>query len=335
MLDPRGQLLTVVLALGVVFAPLVAETQQAGKVWRIGMLWFGSSLEDPPTRVRLDAFQQGLREQGYVEGRNVAFEHRYARGKYELFPDLAAELVRLKVDVIVTPGNRPATLAAKQATSTIPIVFMNAFDPVAQGLVASLARPGGNITGLTSLVGPEFVGKQLELLKEAVPTLALVAVLRNPTRTDTRVLIREAEVAARSLKVQLHVVDARGLAEFEGAFAAMIKEQVSAILVLADVVFLFNARQLADLAAKHRLPAMYQLREHVETGGLMAYAANLAELSRRASIYVGKILQGAKPGDLPVEQPTKFDLVINLKTAKALGLTIPPSLLGRADQVIE
>ena len=216
MLDQRGQLLTVVLAVSLVLAPLSAESQQAEKVWRIGMLWFGSSLEDPPTRVRLDAFQQGLREQGYVEGRNVAFEHRYARGKSELFPDLAAELVRLKVDVIVTPGNRPATLAAKQATSTIPVVFMNAFDPVAQGLVASLARPGGNITGLTFLVGPEFVGKQLELLKEAVPKLARVAVLRNPTMTDARVLIREAEVAARSLKVQLQVVDARSLAEFEG-----------------------------------------------------------------------------------------------------------------------
>jgi putative tryptophan/tyrosine transport system substrate-binding protein len=317
---------------GILSVPLVAEAQPAGKVWRIGMLWFGSSLEDPPTRVRLDAFQQGLREQGYIEGRDVAFEHRYAQGKSELFPDLAAELVRLKVDVIVTPGNRPATLAAKQATSTIPIVFMNAFDPVAQGLAASLARPGGNITGLTSLVGPEIVGKQLELLKEAVPKLARVAVLRNPASAS--VLIREAEVAARSLKVQLQVVDARSLAEFEGAFAAMIKERVSAILVLADVVFLFNARRLAGLAAKHRLPAMYQLREHVETGGLMAYAANLAELSRRASIYVGKILHGAKPGDLPVEQPTKFDLVINLKTAKALGLTIPQSLLVRADELI-
>ena len=275
---------------------------------------------------------------GAISGRhrqNIVLEPRWAEGQYARYPALAAELVRLKVDVIVTPGNRPATLAAKQATSTIPIVFMNAFDPVAQGLVASLARPGGNITGLTSLVGPEFVGKQLELLTEAVPKLYRVAVLRNPTMTDARVLIREAEVAARSLKVQLHVVDARGLAEFEGAFAAMIKERVSAILVLADVVFLFNARQLADLAAKHRLPAMYQLREHVETGGLMAYAANLAELSRRASIYVGKILQGAKPGDLPVEQPTKFDLVINLKTAKTLGLAIPQTLLQRADHVIQ
>jgi len=313
------------LGLGLLAAPLAAEAQQAGKVWRIGMLWFGSSLEDPPTRVRFDAFQQGLREQGYMEGRNVAFELRYARGKYELFSDLAAELVRLKVDIIVTPGNTPATLAAKRATSTIPIVFMAAGDPVALGFVASLARPGGNITGVSSRVGPEIVGKQLELLKEAVPKLSRVAVLSNPTGPDTRVYIREAEVAARSLKVQLHFVEARGPAEFEGAFAAMIKERASAILVLADAIFLFNGRQLADLAAKNRLPAMYGLREQVEAGGLMAYAPNVAEMSRRASTYAGKILQGAKPADLPVEQPTKFELVINLKTAKALRLTIPPS----------
>jgi putative tryptophan/tyrosine transport system substrate-binding protein len=226
-------------------------------------------------------------------------------------------------------------LAAKRATSTIPIVFMAAADPVALGFVASLARPGGNITGVSSLVGPEIVGKQLELLKEAVPKLSRVAVLNNPTRPDIRVFIGEAEVAARSLKVQLHIVEARGPAEFEGAFAAMTKERASAILVLADTIFLFNGRQLADLAAKNRLPAMYGLREHVEAGGLMAYAASLAELSRRASTYVGKILQGAKPGDLPVEQPTKYELVINLKTAKALGLAIPPSLLGRADEVIQ
>ena len=323
------------LAGGLLAAPLAAEAQQAEKVWRIGMLWFGSSLEDLPVRVRFDAFQQGLREQGYMEGRNVAFEHRYARGKYELFPDLAAELVRLKVDIIVTPGNTPATRAAKQAPSTIPIVFMSAADPVALGFVANLARPGGNITGGSSLVGPEITGKRLELLKEAVPKLTRVAVLSNPTNPDTRVYIREAEAAARSLKVELRIVEARGPAEFEGAFAAMTKERTSAILVLSDTIFLFNGRQLADLAAKNRLPAMYGSREHVEAGGLMAYATNVAELSRRASTYVGKILQGAKPADLPVEQPTKFELVINLKTAKALGLTIPPSLLGRADEVIQ
>jgi len=320
---------------GLLAAPLAAEAQPEGKVWRIGMLWFGSSIEELPVRVRFDAFQQGLREQGYMEGRNVAFEHRYARGKYERLPDLAAELVRLKVDVIVTPGNPPATLAAKQATSTIPGVFMSAADPVASGFVASLARPGGNITGGTSLVGPGLVGKRLELLQEAVPKLSRVAVLSNPTTPDARVFIGEAEVAARSLKVQLHIMEARGPAEFGGAFAAMIKERASAILVQQDAIYLFNGRQLAELAAKNRLPAMYGLREHVEAGGLMAYAASLAELSRRASTYVGKILQGAKPGDLPVEQATKFDLVINLKTVKALGLRIPHSLLSRADQVIE
>ena len=201
---------------GLLAAPLAAEAQPEGKVWRIGMLWFGSSIEELPVRVRFDAFQQGLREQGYMEGRNVAFEHRYARGKYERLPDLAAELVRLKVDVIVTPGNPPATLAAKQATSTIPGVFMSAADPVASGFVASLARPGGNITGGTSLVGPGLVGKRLELLQEAVPKLSRVAVLSNPTTPDARVFIGEAEVAARSLKVQLHIVEARGPAEFRG-----------------------------------------------------------------------------------------------------------------------
>jgi putative ABC transport system substrate-binding protein len=323
------------LAGGLLTAPLGAEAQHAAKVWRIGMLWFGSALEDPPVRVRFDAFQQGLREQRYVEGRNVAFEHRYAREKVDRLPDLAAELVRLKVDIIVTPGNPPATLAAKRATSTIPVVFMSAGDPVAAGFVASLARPGGNVTGGTSLVGPGIVGKRLELLQEAVPKLSRVAVLTNPTNPDTRGFIGEAEVAARPLKVRFHIVEARGPAEFEGAFAAMTKERAGALLVLADAMFLFHGRQLADLAAKNRLPAMYGLREHVEAGGLMVYAASLAELSRRASTYVGKILQGAKPGDLPVEQATKFELVINLKTAKALGLTIPPAVLARADEVIE
>jgi putative ABC transport system substrate-binding protein len=194
---------------------------------------------------------------------------------------------------------------------------------------------GGNITGVSSRVGPEITGKQLELLKEAVPKLSRVAVLRNPTNPETRVYIREAEVAARSLKVQLHIVEARGPAEFEGAFAAMTKARASAILVLADAIFLFNGRRLADLAAKNRLPAMYGPLDHVEAGGLMAYGTNVAELSRRASTYVGRILQGAKPADVPVEQPTKFELVINLKTAKALGLTVPQSVLLRADQVIE
>ena len=332
-MDRRAFLAT--LTGGLLTAPLAAEAQQAGKVWRIGMLWLGSSLQDPPIRVRFEAFQQGLQEQGYVEGRNVVFEHRYARGEHELSSGLAAELVRLNVDVIVTPGNTPGTLAAKQATRTIPIVFMGATDPVANGFVASLARPGGNTTGVSSLVGPEIIGKRLALLKEAMPTLSRVSVLRNPTNPDIRVFIREAEVAARSLKVQLHTVDARGPAEFEGAFAAMIKERAGAILVQSDPMFLFNSRQLADLAARNPLPAMYGPPEHVEAGGLMAYGVSAAELSRRASIFVGKILLGAKPADLPVEQPTKFVLVINVKTAKALGLKIPPSLLQRADQVIE
>ena len=225
------------LAGGLLVTPVATEGQPAaGKVYRVGMLWFGSSLNDPPVRLRFDAFQQGLREQGYMEGRNVAFEHRYAKGNYELLPYLAAKLVSLKVDIIVTPGNPPATLAAQQATSTIPIVFISAADPVASGFVTSLARPGGNITGGTSLVGPGLVGKRLELLQEVVPKVSRVAVLSNPTTPDARVFIGEAEVAARSLKVQLQVVEARGPVDFLGAFAAMTKERASAILMQQDAI---------------------------------------------------------------------------------------------------
>ena len=318
--------------LSLLVAPLAGEAQPAAKVVRIGMLWTASP-DNPLLQAVFDAFQQGLREQGYVAGKDVAFEHRSAREKYELFPDLAAELVRLNVNVIVT-GNALSTLAAKQATSTIPIVFAAAPDPVAAGLVASLARPGGNVTGLTTLVSPAIVGKQLELLKEAVPKLSRVAVLGNPASLHTRMFIREAETAARSLKVQLQIVEARDPDEFKGAFAAVTKERVGAMFVLSDPMFINNRTQLVNLAARNRLPTMYAQREHVEAGGLMAYASNLAELYRRAATYVGKILKGAKPADLPVEQPTKFELVINLKTAKALGLTIPQSLLLRADEVI-
>ncbi len=321
------------LALGLLVVPLGADAQQAGKVFRIGILWIIFP-EDPWPHALLDAFRQGLREQGYVERQNVAFEHRYAKGKYERFAELAADLVRLKVDVIVA-HNEPATVAAKQATSTIPIVMTFVTDPVASGLVASLARPGGNITGLSSLVSPEIVGKRLELLKEAVPTVSRVAVLHNPTYPQTGVGIREAQAAARSLRLQLELVEARGPDEFGGAFATMTRKRVGAVLVLEDPSFTVNRTQLVDLAAKKRLPAMYGVREFVDAGGLMAYAPNLADLFRRAGTYAGRILKGAKPADLPVEQPTKFELVINLKTAKALGLTIPQSVMMRADQVIE
>jgi len=269
-----------------------------------------------------------------VEGQNIAIEYRWAEGRFERLPDLAAELVRLKVDVIVSVVTQ-ASLAAKNATRTIPIVMVAAGDPLGSGLVASLARPGGNVTGPSSMYA-ELAGKQLELLKETVPKVSRVAVLWNPANAVWQAqMLRATEVAARALGLQLQLLEARGPDELEGAFAAMTRERASALLVQVDVIFALHARRLADLAAKRHLPAMYGSREHVEAGGLMSYAPNIPDLFRRAATYVDKILKGAKPADLPVEQPTRFELIINLKTAKALGLTIPPSLLVRADQVIE
>jgi putative tryptophan/tyrosine transport system substrate-binding protein len=311
-------------------APFAAEAQAPAKVPRIGFL--SASLPTDQAD-RLKAFRQGLSELGYVEGQNIAIEYRFAEGRPERLPALAAELVGLKVDVIVTEGP-PAPEAAKQATNTIPIVFAVAGDPVAQGLVASLARPGGNITGLANLA-PEVVGKQLELLREVVPKISRVAVLQNPSNPAHPFVLRQAEGAARLLGVQLQILEARTPTEIDAAFAAMRSQRAGGVLVLRDSLFLAQRAQIAALAAKSRLPAMYGLREHVEAGGLMAYGANVPLMYRRAATYVDKILKGAKPGDLPVEQPTKFELVINLKTAKALGLTIPPSVLGRADEVIQ
>jgi putative ABC transport system substrate-binding protein len=318
------------LALGA--APLAAEAQQAAKVPRIGYLV--TNLAANPHW--LEAFRQGLRDLGYVEGRNVVVEYRDAEGKLERIPALAAELVALKVDVILA-GSALHALAAKQATSTIPIVFTVAADPVGSGLVASLARPGGNVTGLSNLA-PELVGKGLELLTQAVPGVSRVAVLWQPgalgERTEKDMLTR-AEVAARALGVQLQFVEARGPADFDRAFSDMTRARAGALTVFGGAMFFSERRRLVDLAAKNRLPAVYSARELVDAGGLMAYGPNFADLVRRAATYVGKILKGAKPGDLPVEQPTKFELVINLKTAKALGLTIPQSVLGRADEVIQ
>jgi putative ABC transport system substrate-binding protein len=263
-------------------------------------------------------------------------EYRDAEGKLERFPALAAELVALKVGVTVAVSTLPA-LAAKQATRTLPIVFAAAADPVTSRLVTSLAQPGGNVTGL-SLLAPELVGKCLELLTQAVPGVSRVAVLWQPggvgERTE-RDMLKEAEVAARALGVRLQVVEARGPQDFDRAFSDMTRVRAGALTVLPSGMFNNERRRLVDLAGKNRLPAVYPLREYVDAGGLMAYGPNLADLSRRAATYVDKILRGAKPADLPVEQPTKFELVINLKTAKALGLTIPPSLLGRADQLIQ
>ncbi len=324
--------LTITLLLGVVAAPLAAEAQQAAKIARIGYL--AASLAGSPHLH--EAFLQGLRDLGYVEGRNVVIEYRDAEGKFERLPALAAELVALKVDVIVALSTLAAQ-AAKQATRTLPIVFIAVGDPVTSGLVTSLARPGGNVTGL-SVLAPELVGKCLEQLKQAVPGVSRVAALRQPGAVPERTekgILKGAEVAARALGVRLQFVEARGPEDFDRAFSEMTRARAGALTVLPSSMFFNERRRLVDLAAKNRLPAVYPWREFVDAGGLMAYGPNLPDMFRRAATYVDKILKGAKPGDLPVEQPTKFELVVNLKTAKDLGLTIPPSLLARADQVIE
>jgi len=310
-------------------APLAAEAQPAGKVWRIGVLSPG-----PSTGVLSSApLLQNLRELGYVEGVNLAVEWRNAEGKTERFDGLAADLVRLKVDVIVAtvPG---ATLAAKRSTASIPIVMMNTPDPVQLGLVASLGRPGGNVTGTTTL-SADLSSKQLELLKEAVPRVVRIAVLWNPDNPWHPLALKGAEAAARSLSVQLQILEARRAEEFESAFGAMTRNRAGAVLVLADPLSAFYRARVADLAVKRHLPSMHGTRAYADAGGLMSYWAHEADLYRRVASYVDRILKGAKPADLPIEQPTTFELVINLKTAKALGLTIPPSLLGRADEVIQ
>jgi putative tryptophan/tyrosine transport system substrate-binding protein len=317
---------------GLLAAPLAASAQQAGKVWRIGLLG-GYSPTSPEGSRAWEAFFQGLRELGYVEGQNILIEGRFYGDRTERLPALAAELVRLKVDVIVAQGP-PAPEAAQRATSTIPIVMTVHQDPVGSGLVASLARPGRNVTGL-SVLSTELVGKRLQLLKEAVPGLSRVAVLSDPTHPTAALQLREAEVAARSLKVQLQVLEARAPSDFANAFSAMTKDRAGGLIALGGLMFFVQRTRIVELAAQSRLPAIYGAKEFAEAGGLMAYGPNIRESYRRAATYVDKILKGAKPGDLPVEQPTKFELVINLKTAKALGLTIPQSLLLRADRVIE
>jgi len=325
--------LAVVLVVGLALAPLAVGAQQAAKVARIGYL--STNLATNP-HIQ-EAFRQGLRDLGYVEGRNVVIEYRDAEGKYERLPALAAELVALKVDVIVAAAGNNLAMAAKQATRTIPIVFAAVSDPVAFGLVTSLARPGGNVTG-TSVISSELVGKRLELLTQAVPGVSRVAILWLPGALGERTekdMLQQADVAARALGVRLQFVEARGPADLDRAFSDMTRARAGALTVLPSNMFLREHRRLVDLAAKHRLPAVYTVKEYVDAGGLMTYGPNLADVVRRAATYVDKILKGAKPAELPVEQPTKFELVINLKTAKALGLTIPPSVLGRADQVIE
>jgi putative ABC transport system substrate-binding protein len=314
---------TVLALLSLGIAPLAAAAQQAGKMFRIGGLGVGN-----PEHLR-----QSLRELGYVEGVNLAIEWRDAEGKTERFGDLAAELVRLKVDVIVA-ANPAATFAAKRSTASIPIVMVNTPDPVQLGLVVSLGRPGGNVTGTTTL-SADLPVKQLELLKGAVPRAVRVAVLWNSSNPWHPLALKGLEAAARSLAVQLQILDMRGPEELDNAFAAMTRDRAGAVLVLADPMIFFHRTRLADLAAKHHLPAMYGQRGHVDAGGLMSYWAHQADLYRRVGSYVDRILKGAKPGDLPIEQPTRFELVINLKTAKAIGLTIQQSLLARADEVIQ
>jgi putative ABC transport system substrate-binding protein len=321
----------VTLTLSLLAAPLAADAQQAGKVPRIGFLSLTSPSDRPPL---LDAFRQRLRELGWVEGQNIVIDYRYAEGRVDRLPDLAAELVRLKVDLIVASAGTQAATAAKNATETIPIVMIYVRDPVGTGLIASLARPGGNVTGVSGSAGLELFAKQLELLKETVPKIRRVAILSNPDNAYHQLAIREVNVAARSLGVQLQLLEARGPNEFDGAFAAMAKERVGALLVLSDAIFSSHRTRLADLAARSRLPAAYGVRDSVEAGGLMSYGPSLLDSYRQAATYVDKILKGAKPADLPVEQPMKFELVLNLKTAEALGLTIPPLILFQADEVI-
>jgi ABC-type uncharacterized transport system substrate-binding protein len=319
-----GLLLT--LALSLLVAPLATAAQPPTPVYRIGYL-LGTTREQGPY---LEAFLEAMRALGYVEGQNLVMEYRAAAGHYERFPALAAELVRLPVDVLMT-GNTLAALAAKQATTTIPIVMVGAGDPVGSGLVASLARPGGNITGVTSLA-PDLVGKQLEFLKEMLPTVSRVAVLWEPA--NHALLVRAADVAAQALGVQLHRVEARGPEALDRAFADMTRAHAEALLVLGGNIAFEHRRRLAELATTSRLPTMHNIRPFVEAGGLMAYGPSARDLRRRAAVYVDKILKGAKPEDLPVEQPTTFELVINLKTAKALGITIPLTLLFQAEEVI-
>jgi putative tryptophan/tyrosine transport system substrate-binding protein len=318
--------------MGLLATPLVADAQSAGKrVPRIGYL-DGGSLS--PNSVRIEAFRQGLRELGYVEGQNIAIEWRSAEGKADRLPGLAAELVRLKLDVIVT-GGAGATRPAKEATATIPIVMGQDSDPVGSGFVASLARPGGNVTGLSTL-HPEMSGKRLEILKNVLPRLSRVAFFGTSTWVGNAQGLRETELAAGALGVKLQYLDVLGAKDFEIAFHAAGKGQAEAVLMLVwNPVLNPHRKEIAELAVKSRLPTIYREREHVEAGGLMAYGPSIPDLFRRAAIYVDKILKGAKPADLPVEQPTKFELVINRKTAKALGLTIPPLVLARADEIIE
>jgi putative ABC transport system substrate-binding protein len=312
-------------------ASLAGRAQPVGKVYRIGYLSAGSISANPHY---LEAFRQGLRELGWIEGRNIIIEYRSAEGRFERLPELAAELAGLKVDVIAAAPT-PAALAARNATQTIPIVGMSLTDPVGLGIVPSLARPGGNVTGVSYSVGADIFGKDLDLLKQAVPKVRRVAVLSNPVGPSQPLTIKSIKAAAQSLGLGLLLVEARGPEEFDRAFAAMARERVEAVLVVTDPAYIPHRARLIELTAKNRLPSMFTQSADVEAGGFMSYGPNFPDMYRRAATFVDKILKGAMPADLPIEQPTKFELTINLKTAKQLGLTVPSSLLALADRVIE
>ena len=320
----------IALAVGVAAAwPLAAHAQQTGRFYRVGFLWDGPDVFPDA----LEAFRQGLRELGYVEGRNIVIEYRWAEGKPERMRELAEELVRLKVDVVVAPSSI-YTAAAKRATSTIPIIFMSHADPLGSSHVADLARPGGNITGL-SLMMTETNVKGLNLLKEAVPGISRVAVIFDPATPSHGPGLKAVEAAGPALGLRVQSVPVRSATEYDSAFTAIVGEHADAVLVLSTPLFIAGAKRLAELCLAHKLPSLFGPKHHVQEGGLMSYSPDRADLWRRGAIYVDKVLQGIDPADLPVQQPTKFELVINLKTAKALGLTIPYNLLARADEVIE
>jgi putative ABC transport system substrate-binding protein len=319
----------IILLGGAVASPLAARAQQPSRVPRIGFLFYGA----PELALEIDAFRQGLRELGYVEGQNINVEYRFARGQVGKLPELAAELARLKVEVIVSPTT-PASMAAKQATSTIPIVIAGVADPVGAGLVTNFRRPGGNITGLAS-ISAELGGKRLELLKGIVPDALRVGVLYNPDDRSNVLVLKELQAAAPAVGLELHPVEVRAASDFKDAFVKMGEQRVHAFFGAAGVLTYANRQMIVDLAANERLPAMWGHRQFVDVGGLMSYAVNFYDQCRRAAAYVDQILKGTKPGDLPVQQPTRFEFIINLKTAKALGVTVPTKLLALAEEVID
>jgi putative ABC transport system substrate-binding protein len=328
----KAKIIGLGLALCVLVAqPAVTAPQPPPKIARIGFIATTSSSSGGHI---LEAFRQGLRDHGSIEGQNIAIEARWAEGRAERFPDLVTDLIRSKVDVLVV-GGAVGALAAKKAGTTIPIVFAGVGDPVSFGIVESLARPGGNLTGVSLAIGEGFSGKWVELLKETVPRISRVAVLLNPAAPSSRVYLQEMQRAARAFQVRLQVFEARDLGQLEAAFSLIAKDRARALIVTADPLFNAHRGRILDFAARRRLPGMFFFREFVDAGGLMAYGPSLSDQYRRAAYYVDRILKGTRPADLPVEQPTRFEFVVNLKTAKALGLTIPQSILIRADQVIQ